>query len=800
MQTMNFKTAWRSLWKNKFYTIINLLGLSLATATFLLLINYVTFERSYESFHDKAANIYRITLDLYEGAEYVVTDCETYPPMGPEFKSRFPEVKDYARLQDMGERELKTNDRSILTEKIYAADPSTFDLFNFQFIKGDSKTALAAPQQAVVTAAIANKLFGSTDAMGKTFRLNDLQLIVTGVIKDVPANTHLKFDILVPFKTIEHFGFDLKSWGGNNNYTYLLMAPGTNLAAFNEKLKAFSKERLKQEIVTAEPMKDIHLYSHKTFEPDINGNSKTVNFLLIISFLVILIGSANYVNLTTARSVEKTKEAGLRKVLGSSTAALAKLFFTESFILNALSMLASLLLVKLSMPVYASIVGEAVSSMLFTTTSFWIMTGALFVLNILLSGIYPAFVLSSVKAVVVTTRNFTGSLKGNLVRRVLVVGQFTVALVVLSAAVIIYQQLYFMRHQNLGMKIDQVLVLKGPQIEGSDSVLRNAGRMFKNELLQVPGVQKVALTASLPGMGLHSLNTNTDVKRYEQTASAGYNYYLYGVDADFVPLMDMQIVAGENFSSAPKSNHKKLLVNEEAARLLGFTSTAAAIGQKIKINGESGPGNYHIIGGVIKNYHQLSLKESQLPMIHWFEEDGTDYYALKVHSTDMQKTLAAIEQKWQASFAGHVFDYYFMDDMYNQQYKGDVQFGEIVNLFSIFTLFITCLGLLGLTAYNVSKRAKEIGIRKVLGASSAGIVSLLSKDFLRLVIIAVVIAVPLCWFTMTKWLQNFAYRIDINAWVFVATGIITILIAFVAISLQAIKAALANPVNSLKAD
>ncbi len=799
MQYMYFKTAWRSLWKNKFYTVINLLGLSLATTAFLLLINYVRFERSYENFHTNADNIYRLTLDLYRGSEYVVTDCETYPPMGPEFKDKYPEVKDYVRWQDMSESELRNEDKSILTDKVYAVDASAFSVFNFEFIKGDSKTALSAPQQTVITETITNKLFGSTDAIGKTFRFKDLQLIVTGVVKDVPSNTHLKFDVLLPFKTIEHFGFNIQSWSGNNNYTYLQMAPGTDLAAFNEKLKAFSKKRLRKEIVTAEPIKNIHLYSHKTFEPDVNGNIKTVNFLLIISFLVILIGSANYVNLTTARSVEKTKEASLRKVLGSSRVALVKLFFTESFIINILSLLCSLLLVKLSMPVYTSIVGESIGSTVFTTASFWILTASLFILNTLLSGIYPAFVLSSVKAAVVTSRNFTGSLKGTLLRRVLVVGQFTVALIVLSAAVIIYQQLYFVQHQNLGMNIDQVLVVRGPHVDGSDPKFKNVGS-FKNELLQVPGVQQVSLTACLPGMGLNSLNTNTDVRRYEQTAYSGYNYYLYGIDANFVPMMGMQLVAGENFSSTPKSNNKKLLINEEAARILGFVSPAAAVGQKIRIGGESGPDNYHIVAGVIKNYHQQSLKEAQLPMIHWFEEDGTNYYALKVHTTDMQKTLAAIEKQWQSSFSGHVFDYFFMDEMFNQQYKGDVQFGKIVNLFSIFTLFITCLGLLGLTAYNVSKRTKEIGIRKVLGASAAGIVSLLSKDFLKLVIIAVIIAVPLCWFAMTKWLQNFAYRIDISAWVFVITGLATILIAFIAISLQSVKAALLNPVNSLRAD
>lgn len=798
MLSIYFTTSWRSLWKKKFYTSINILGLSVATAAFLLLINYIQFERSYESFHQKADNIYRLTLDLYKGSEFVVTDCETYPAMGPAFKEKMPEVQEYVRMQDLGESEITHLDKAFLSSKAYAADPSLFQVFNVEFIKGDSKTALSAPLQAVVSETIARKFFGSTDVLGNTLTMRGMQLKITGVIKDSPPNTHLKFDFLVPVQLLETWGFNLNSWGGNNNYTYLLMKPGTDLVQFNSKLKQFSKERLKQEIVTAEPIKTIHLYSNKTFEPDVNGNARTVNFLLMIALLIIFIGSANYVNLTTARAAEKSKEAGLRKVLGSSRTSLIQLFFTESLIINVLAIGGALLLVRLAMPFYASIVGEPVKEALFGSGRFWFITAMLFVLNTLLSGIYPAFVLSSVKAVVVTTRNFTGSLKGNLLRKALVVGQFAVALIVLSASVIIYQQLQFVRNQNLGMNINEVLVVKGPQMNVPDSVSRQTGAMFKNKLREIPGVQDVALTGSLPGLGLNSLNTRTDIRRFGETTFSGYNYYLYGVDAGFLPLMDIQLVAGENFSPAATENKDKVLVNEEATRLLGFSSPASALGQRISI--EPGDNKFVTITGVMKNYHQQSLKEAQLPLIHWYEEDGTDYYSVKVHSTDMKKTMAAIENIWKQNFSGHVFDYFFMDEMFNQQYKADMQFGKILNLFSVFTLFITILGLLGLASYNASRRTKEIGIRKVLGASTAGILTLLSRDFLKLVLIAIIIAVPLCWFAVNKWLQNFAYRVEISWWVFLLTGSLVIIIALVTISFQSAKAALLNPVKSLRSE
>ncbi len=793
-----FVTAWRSLWKKKFYTSINVLGLSVATAAFLFLINYVLFERSYEKYNPNADNIYRLTLDLYKGSEFVVTDCETYPQMGPVFKSTMQEVQDYVRMQDLGESEITHLDKAFLSTKAYAADPSVFQVFDVKFIKGDSKTALAAPLQTVISETIARKFFGNTEVIGNTLAFKGQQFKITGVIKDVPANTHLKFDFLVSFKMLESWGTDLNSWSGNNNYTYLLLKPGTDRAQFNDKLKLFSKKRLKQEIVTAEPIKSIHLYSNKTFEPDINGNARTVNFLLMIALLIIFIGSANYINLTTARAAEKTREAGLRKVLGSSRTSLIKLFFTESFIINILALAGAMVLVKIAMPFYASIVGEAASDALFGSGMFWIITAILFVLNTLLSGIYPAFVLSSVKAVVVTTRNFTGSLKGSLLRKALVVGQFAVALIVLSASVIIYQQLQFVRNQNLGMNINEVLVVKGPQLDVADSVRRQSSAMFRNKLRQIPGVENIALSGSLPGLSLSSLNTNTDIRRFGETVYSGTNYYLYGIDAGFVPVMDIQLLVGKNFSPVGIDNKDKVLINEEAARLLGFSSPAAALGQRIKI--DSGEDQYATVTGVMKNYHQQSLKEAQLPLIHWYEEDATDYYAIKVHTADMKKTMAAIESIWKENYSGHVLDYFFMDEMFNQQYKVDMQFGKILNLFSVFTLFITVLGLLGLAAYNASRRTKEIGIRKVLGASTPGILALLSKDFLKLVLIAIVIAVPLCWFAVNKWLQNFVYRVEISWWVFAVTGLLVIIIAFITIGFQSAKAALINPVKSLRSE
>lgn len=796
MNLFFLKTSWRSLWKNKFYTGINLLGLTAAALAFLLLVNYVQFERSYERFHKHADDIYRLTLDMYRGSELLTTDCETYPPLGPALKSQYPEVLDYVRMQDMGTFEMKGPEKTLRATATYAADPSVFTVFNFPLLKGDERTALATPGQVVISAKAAKAMFGSTEVIGKTFAMNGDPAIISGVMADIPPNTHLKFDILLPFAELAKMGWNLNSWGGNNNYTYLMMKPKLNLADFNSKLKAFSQTRLKNENVIAQGITDIHLNSHKNFEPDINGDGTVVNYILAIAFLVILIGAANYINLTTARSAGKTREAGLRKILGASRFGLTRQFFTESLLINLLAMVLAIVLAALLRPWYATVVGYPAAEVLFTTRLFRITAALLFVLNCLLSGIYPALVLSAVKTAAATSRQFTGSLKGAALRKVLVVGQFTVALIVLSAAVIIYQQMYFVKHRQLGMNIDQVLVLRGPAINGTDSVVAGKGQVFKNQLLQIKGVQQVTSTTSLPGLPLSSLNTQTDVRRQGATENTGFNYYLYGVDENFVPLMNMQLIAGENYKAGSQTS--QLLLNEEACRVLGFASPAEAIGQQLKVN--SGPVHTGTVTGVIKNYHQQSLKQAQIPVIHWYNRDPRGYISVKLHAENLHQTMAAIEHSWNSTFPDHVPEYFFMDDMFNQQYKGDAQFGKIINFFSLFTLFITCLGLLGLSAFSIAKRSREISIRKVLGASAQSIIALLSKDFLLLILIAAVIAVPICWYAMHQWLQSFSYRISINGWIFALTGAAALLLALVTIGLQAARAAMANPAQNLKSE
>ncbi|QHT69220.1 FtsX-like permease family protein [Rhodocytophaga rosea] len=790
--------AVRTLLKNKVFSLINVAGLAIATTAFLLIMYYVQFEYSYEGFNAKADHIYRVTLDLYKGAEYVATDSETYPALAPALKTQMPEVADYVRVQHVGECEAGVKEKSILVERVYAADASLFSMFSFSFLKGNPTEALRQPMQAVLTETVARKIFGSTDVVGKVFHVKPLteNVTVAGVIQDIPENTHLKLDIILSLITLEKLGRDMNSWNSNNNYTYVELKPGTTLVQLNQTLKNISKERLKNEMLTAEPIKDIHLYSHKGFEPEVNGDIQIVRFLIAIAIVILLIGLINYVNLTTARVIERAKEVGIRKTLGSSKVSLIHQFLVESALINVAALLISLLLIQLCLPLYTEIIGKPIPTTIFQNRNFWYTLAFTFLVNNLLSGIYPAIFLSSARPSLILQRRFSGSPQSSYLRKGLVVTEFAASVILIATTFIVYQQVHFMRSQKLGMDASQILVVTAPVLTGNDSVSLRNKEVFRNELLKKPYVQQVAGSSSVPGVSIHELNTQNSIVRYGSDDKAGYNYYLYGIDAHFIPTLGIEMAAGRNFfESSP--NAGDVIINEEAARQLGFASPAEAIGGKINLPYYPGTA-YSTIVGVIKNFHQRSLKETHLPLIHWYNGNYNNFYTLKIDTKHAREIVTATEKTWQQLFPGQTLEYYFLNEMFDQQYKSEFQFGKITGIFSGMAIFIACLGLFGLASFAISQRTKEIGVRKVLGASVSNIVLLLSKDFLRLVLIAFVVAAPIAWYGLHQWLQNFAYRIDVSFWILVLAGILTGIIALLTISFQAIKAAVMNPVKSLR--
>jgi putative ABC transport system permease protein len=796
-----FRIACRSLLKNRAFSFINIFGLAIGLAAFLFIIHYVRFERSYESYNKNAPNMFRITLDLYNGSEYVVTDCETYAMTGPGLKEKMPEVLDYVRMfHNDGLQDIIVGDQKFLEEGIYFADPSAIPLFSINLIRGEPAKALAIPFQAMISRSIAKKYFGREDVIGEEMVIDRQKYYVSAVMEDIPPNTHLKFGILLSHATLQkkYSWYKDDAWANNNEYTYLLMKPGTDVAAFNKKLTDFSfvmKDKINDDRLAAESMPDIHLYSHKTFEPEQNGNARTVSFLLLIAVFILVIAWVNYINLSTTRAVERAREVGIRKVMGSLKSQLIFQFLSESFLVNGLASVLAYVLFMTTLPFLRGFTGQPLPVELTGDATFWYLFSALWITGTFLSGLYPAFVLSSFNPATVLKGKFRSSSHGQRLRQGLVVFQFGATVVLLASMCTIYLQITHLRKVDLGMNIDQTLIVRGPNVDMPDSLYQATYQTLKTEWLRHPSVQQVAGAGSLPGISLHELSTTNNVRRVGHENEGGsYNYYQFNIDADFIAAMGMKLAAGRNFT-IDDTNSDKVIINEEAVRRLGFANAGEALGSRITYYSQSGKPTEVI--GVLANYYQRSPKEEHIPMVFTYGNYAA-YFALRLKTNQPSEAIAEVKQVWEKVYPDNIFHFFFLDDRYNQQYQGDAQFGAVIGTFSALAVFIACLGLFGLSSFTIVQRAKEIGIRKVLGASVTQIVTLLSQDFAKVILIAALLALPVTYFAMDTWLSNYAVRIDLNAWIFVLPVVMILLFALGTVSVQTIRSALSNPSEALK--
>lgn len=801
---LNFlRIAYRSLLKNQSFSFINILGLAVGMTAFLFIIQYVRFERSYENYNERADNIYRVTLDLYNGNEYVVTDCETYAPVGPSLKDKMPEVIDYARMfHNDGLQDIRIGSENFLEEGIYFADPSAIKMFAVKILNGNQNTALTEPYKAVVSKSMAEKFFDDIDIVGQTLEIQGSLYQVTGVMEDIPVNTHLKFNILLSHSTLPKLyspWYTDSSWGGNNEYTYLLMSPGTDLKTFNHKLVEFAtglKDKIGTQRFVAEPVKDIHLYSNKSFEPEINGSARIVNFLLIIASIIIIIAWVNYINLSTARSIDRAREVGIRKVLGSMKRQLVIQFLSESILINLLSAVLAFVFFQTGLPLFRGLTGQPLPHNLNSDPGFWLGFVALIFIGSTLSGLYPAFVLSSFNPAAVLKGKFRSSAHGQHLRKGLVVFQFAATVILMIGMCAVYMQINYLRTFDLGMNLEQTLVIRAPHQMNYDSLQKTRYENLKNEWGRNPNVVRVAHSESLPGLSLHELSTQSNVTKVgEEKKTGSYNYYFVDIDANFIPTLGIKLIAGRNFVVSA-SNHDQVMVNEEAVKRLGFTDPEEAVGSQITFTTRQG-GPPSTIIGVIQNYYQQSPKETQIPMIFPYSEKAY-YFSIKLKTDNVTESVAEIKNVWDQIFPQTLFHYFFLDEKYNQQYQADTRFGRVVGTFSALTVFIACLGLFGLSSFTIIQRTKEIGIRKVLGASVYQIVRLLSGDFVKTVLLAAIIALPIAYLAITQWLSGYATRIDLHSWMFIIPVVSILLIALMTVSLQTIKKALENPTGSLK--
>lgn len=806
--------AFRNLIKRKGYSFLNIAGLTTGMTACLFIFHYVSFEKSFDDFHPEVSNIYRLRLDSYQKGTLAWRSATVYPAIAPTLKKDYPEVIDFCRLHDA--YLLLSNEKNntrFKEEKGYYADPSVLQFFDIDLIKGNPQHVLNGPDKMIISEKTAKKYFGKEDPLGKKLTVRSPSLFqtyeVTGVFHNYPSNSHLTIEFLVSYSTLgkigRHFGDTTNatetSFGWYDFYSYLKLRPGTDPEKFSAKFPAFcdryinSQQWYKRNNVQCEisimPLADIHLYSNFNQEAEVNGNGEAVGFLFLVALFIIGIAWINYINLATARSVERAREVGVRKVLGANRASLIRQFLVESFLLNVVSFLLALLLFFLLLPSFDNFTGQNSTTAFSLSRYYWLFFFTVFLVGTLLAGIYPSMVLSAFQPINVLKGVFRGTTGGINLRKGLIVAQFVTSVVLIAGTIIVYQQVSFMRKQALGVNINQTLVLRGAE-SIQDSLYMNAFQPFKTDLLKIPGVQNVTSSTSVMGDEIY---WTSNIRQAVMENQHSVTLYHLGIDYDFVPSFGLTILAGRNFSKEFPSDERAVLLNEKAVSLLGFKNLQDAVTKKV-VRGR----DTMTVAGVVSNYHHQGLQKIIDPMIFLLTPDTREYYSLKISSPDIQRTLSEVETVWEKHFPSDPINYSFLDATFNSQYKSDVLFGKVFGIFSFLAIVIACFGLLGLSAYNVLQRSKEIGIRKVLGASVQNILILLSKDFVSLILVALLIAVPIGWYIMHQWLQDFAFRININWWVFAVAGIVALIIALLTISLQALKAAVDNPVKSLRTE
>ncbi len=792
----NLKIAIRVFQRDKVYTLINVLGMATGLAIAMLILLYAQFEMSYESYNPNADRLVRITMDYLDGETLVDQDSETYPPLGPKIKEEFSEVVDYARAYGLDEVTLNVNEKNFRESKIYAADPSFFDMFNYPFIQGSGQGIFQDPMEAVLTESMALKMFGTTDIVGERMLIPDMEqnLNVVGVIPDSPDNTHFKFNILISFETMYNFEEDLdNNWNGNNTFTYLKLNSAdqydiveSNLRALNDQLHEL--DLIAGEEVIGQKIEDIHLYSDKSFEPEQNGDANQVYFLIGVALLVIFIAIVNYINLSTAKAMDRAKEVGVRKVMGSTVSELRFQFFTESLLVNLIAGALAIAMMILSLGFFRHTADLPESFTFHDLPDFWLLLTSILVISTLVSGVFPALVLSSYKPISVLKGKYVHSRSGTILRKGLVVFQFSITIFLLVQTLAANWQIDFMRTKDIGLNIERTIVVRTPHTDE----LRGKFTTFKNELLNQSSFKNVAVSNSVPGLPSSQMSTGTGINLVEALEERNFNFYINWIDEHYLETMQMQLLAGKNFIPG-SPNENMVIVNEESVRLWGIPSPEEAIGKKLDMWGAQ-----RTIIGVVKNYQQLSAKSSYLPVILNYSDKFDAYASIRTNPGDLKEQLRTVVEVYEANFPNAPFEYFFLDQQFDQLYRADEQFQAVFGLLTGFALLIACLGLFGLASFTVAKRAKEIGIRKVLGAEVAQIMALVSKEFIWLVLIAMAIAIPTAYFMVGNWLDRYAFRMDVNIWLFVIPALGVVFVALLAVFSKTLSVATTNPVSSLR--
>jgi putative ABC transport system permease protein len=805
-----FKIAWRNLMKYKFISFINLFGLAVGLTCCLLITTYVLNELSYDRYNKNAENIYRVTR-TFKNAEGIVSLklSAISPPLGYYFPTDFPEIKKMTRLLDAGTLPFKYKDKLIAENHVYFADENLFNVFTLKVLEGNPQTALKDPFNVMLTEEVAKKYFGNEDPMNKVIKVNNqLNVKVTGIYKGFPENSFMHPDVLISFNTLKDSAVygekNLETnWGNNAFFTFIVLPDHYNPKSMIARFPSFLDKHMAAQYAPNQPSKmtelglqkltDIHLYSHTDYEAEPNGDINRVYIFSAIALFILLIACINYMNLASARSALRAKEIGIRKVIGARRKELIFQFLSESVLIAWSAILIAFFLLYFTLPWLNQISGQQLSINILLKWQVLIPVFLTPFIVGILSGLYPALFMSSFQPVKTLKGLFKAGDSNISFRKILVVAQFTISIVLIITTVIVFQQLRYMQDTSLGYNKEHIITLP---YYNSVNTKYDA---FRNGLLQNPGIKDVARSSRIPtGRLLDENDASTMIGNSLQPITTDIKYVT--ADYDFIPTYGIHLVAGRNFSRNYSMDTSNFILNQSAVKAIGWKSPQEAIGRDFKYGNTNGR-----VIGVMADFHFESLQHKIVPMVLLNPattptDSRFNNLSIKLAGNDIPAAIASVEKIWKKYMPEFPYQYTFLDENFNKMYQSEQRQETIFTVFAFIAIFIACLGLFGLSAFEITQRVKEIGVRKVLGAKVSSIVTLLSKDFLKLVLIATIIAFPIAWFAMSHWLQGFAYRINIHWWVFILSAVLSLIVALVTVSFQAIKAAVANPVDSLRSE
>ena len=784
------KVAIRNLWRKKGYALINVFGLAIGIGCAVFTLLYVQYQLSYDRYNTKADRIYRVVnhMDLSGPSPIHIDFCSPPPPLAPFLKNNYPEVKNAVRLLTaLHTATVRYGDKSLYDDSVFYADSTFFNIFTFHFISGNPRTALDEPNSVVLTESMAAKLFGDVNPIGKVITFNNKgDYKVTGLINDVPHNSHFHFDMLVSLNTLSST-FKNWGWGMNPVYTYVLLRKGANAEMFGSEISNLYYKNTGDNTVTytytLQPLTSIHLYSHRQNEIEPNGDPVYVFVLPLIALLVLLIACFNYINLTTARYTTRSKEVAVRRVTGAKPREIVAEFLTESTVLALVAFLIAVSALELFLPAINRFTGSYLKLSIFTSSWQWIELLALILVTGVIAGAYPGIFYSRFGLSLIMRKSTRVGATNISLRKVLVVFQFAISAALIISAIVISDQMNYVRHKNIGYKREGVVVIP----------LRNNATLssiesFRNRLLENPDIVDAALSSTLPTKFFDTQAILPQGYPPNSIWSAAYMFVGY----HFLSTMEMQMAEGRWFSRKFSTDSNAFVVNEAAVRKLGWRSP---IGKTLDMSGRTGP-----VIGVVKDFNFASLHENVAPLvmypIRYRHEAG--FLSVRIRSVEVAKTISFLESSWKQAFPGWAFNYSFLDQDFQNQYISDQRFAAISGLSSVLAILVACLGLLGLISLIAKQRTKEVGVRKVLGASTSNIIWTLTKDFIFLEVVANVVAWPVAFYVLSKWLQGFAYRITPSLWSFVLAALLVLVISLVTVGYQAVRAATANPVESLR--